>query len=559
MISAHHLGLAVTLGCLLASATFGQELPRSPGPASPPIEVSSTDEEALAKDAARARVAAFAAEIDQLLEARFVQEQVVAAPPAEDAEFLRRVWLDVAGKIPPVTTLREFQEATRPDKRERMVESLLEGPASLRHFSRLWRKVLLPETETSLEQRFFVPAFESWLRQRLFQNVPYDQLVREILELTVDPRQAANPFQPQPELNPLGFYQAKELKPENLAAATARMFLGVRLECAQCHDHPFDDWKQEQFWGYAAFFAGLNRPDGQMQMGDQGEPIFESLGARELAIPLKDKAVFPTWFDGERAEVGPRQSPRKVLASWMVSGENPYFARALVNRLWGHFFGQGLVDPIDDFTAENPPSHPELLDLLARRFVEQGYDLRLLIRAMTATRAYQRTSRQTDPSQATPRLFSRMQVKGLSPDQIFDSIAQATGIIETDAAPMFPGQEAPARESFLAAFNNSHDSPVETQTTILQALQLMNGDFMARATDPADSQTLSAIIEFPLQTHADRVETLFLATLGRLPSATEREKMLRHVESGGPTGDWREALGDLFWALLNSSEFLFNR
>ena len=564
MLSVHRFSLVLTVGCLLAGVTTAQEPPRSPEPPSPESRPRTSDAPSAASksptdEATRARVAAFAAEIDQLLEARLTQEQVVAAPLADDAEFLRRAWLDVAGKIPPVTALREFQEETRPDKRERMIEALLEGPASLRHFSRLWRKVLLPETESSLEQRVLVPAFEAWLRQRLLQNVPYDRLVREILELTVDPRQAANPFQPQAELNPLGFYQAKELKPENLAAATARMFLGVRIECAQCHDHPFDDWKQEQFWGYAAFFAGLNRPEGQMLMSDQGDPIFESLGATELAIPLKDKKVLPTWFDGELAKVGSRESPRKILAAWMVSGENPYFARALVNRLWGHFFGQGLVDPIDDFTAENPPSHPELLDLLARRFVEQGYDVRLLIRAITATRAYQRTSRQTDPSQATPRLFSRMQVKGLSPDQIFDSIAQATGLTETGPSPMLPGQEAPARESFLAAFNNSHDSPVETQTTILQALQLMNGDFMARATDPAVSQTLSAIIEFPLQTHADRVETLFLATLGRPPTAPEREKMLKYVEAGGPTGDWREALGDLFWALLNSSEFLFNR
>lgn len=556
--------LAGLLGLFTASLVTGQ--PPAPLPAAVESAVSAAPAARSAPVVAGvpelerpARVATLASEIDHLLEVRLAQEQVVAAPLADDAEFLRRVWLDVAGKIPPVTALREFEADTRPDKRSRMIGLLLDSPASLRHFARVWRKVLLPETESSLEQRFLVPGFESWLRQRLVQNVPYDRLVREILELTVDPRQAANPFQPQPELNPLGFYQAKELKPENLAAATARMFLGVRIECAQCHDHPFDDWKQEQFWGYAAFFAGLNRPEGGQLMSDQGDPIFESLGATPLAIPLKDQRVLPTWFDGEPATVGPRESPRRVLASWMVSGENPYFARALVNRMWGHFFGQGLVDPIDDFTAENPASHPELLDLLARQFVEHGYDLRLLIQTLTATRAYQRTSRQTDASQATPRLFSRMQVKGLSPDQIFDSIAQATGLGETGNPGLLPGQELPDRERFLAAFNNSHDSPVETQTTILQALQLMNGDFVTRATDPEVSQTLAAIIEFPLQTHADRVETLFLATLGRPPTPGERTKMLDYVESGGPTGDWRRALGDLFWALLNSSEFLFNR
>jgi hypothetical protein len=270
--------------------------------------------------------------------------------------------------------------------------------------------------------------------------------------------------------------------------------------------------------------------------------------------------VTPTYFDGSQPTLGFRDSPRRILANWMVSPENGYFARTLVNRLWGQFFGTGIVHPIDDFTVENPPSHPELLDRLAQMFVESGHDLQLVIRVLTATQAYQRTSRQTDASQTDPRLFSRMAVKGLSPDQIFDSIAQATGFREERGRNLSPlGDPNSLRAEFVQMFENTRDSQTETQTTILQALAMMNGKFVADATSPENSQTLAALIDFPLMTHGERLETLYLAALGRPPEGEERRRLENYVETGGPTGDWKQALGDVFWSLLNSSEFLFNR
>jgi hypothetical protein len=361
-------------------------------------------------------------------------------------------------------------------------------------------------------------------------------------------------------VTPVGFYQAKQLKPENLAAGTARMFLGVRIECAQCHDHPFDAWKREQFWGYAAFFAGVERD----QNGEKGalDAIRELFDRRELAIPGTDTKVVPTYLDGAQPKLKFRDSSRTKLADWMISDSNAYFAKTAVNRLWGQFFGIGIVNPVDDFTADNPPSHPELLDELARQFAGHKFDFKFLIRAVTASKTYQLSSRQTHKSQENPRLFARMALKGLTPEQLFDSIAQATGYHEPYAN-RNPGQlgmmNNGAREDFLQMFDNSRDSVIEQQTTILQALSMMNGQFVSDATGLDKSATLGAIAEFPLMTSGDRIEALYLAAFSRKPRTDELDRLVRYVDSGGAAKDPKKALSDVFWALLNSSEFLFNR
>jgi len=499
-----------------------------------------------------------AAQIDEVISRRWQAEQVVPAPPADDAAFIRRVSLDIAGKIPAVSDLHEFLDDASPDKRRKLVEHLLDSPAYVAHFSNVWRSVMLPEAASNLEVRFLVPGFEAWLRKQLAANTSFDALVREILTVPVDPRLAANPFQPQTEVTPVGFYQAKQLKPENLAAGTARMFLGVRIECAQCHDHPFDDWKREQFWGYAAFFAGVERD----QNGAKGalDAIRELFGSRELAIPGTDRKVAPTYLDGAQPKIKFRDSPRGVLADWMISDRNTYFARTAVNRLWGHFFGIGIVNPIDDFTADNPPSHPELLDELAREFAAHKFDFKFLIRAITASRTYQLSSRQTHKSQENPRLFACMALKGLSGEQLFDSIAQATGYHEPygNRNPAGMMNNTP-REEFVQMFDNGRDTIIEQQTTILQALSMMNGQFVSDATGLEKSATLSAVAEFPLMTPAERIEALYLAALSRKPRAEELDRLVNYVETGGAAKDPKKALSDVFWALLNSSEFLFNR
>jgi hypothetical protein len=251
--------------------------------------------------------------------------------------------------------------------------------------------------------------------------------------------------------------------------------------------------------------------------------------------------------------------PREALSDWIIAEENPYFARMAVNRMWGHLFGAGFVNPIDDFSDDNPPSHPELLDALAGEFIAYDYDLKFLLRAMMLSEAYQLSSRQTDPSQSAPGAFACMAVKGLTPAQVYDSLTQATGRFEpfTLMNPFIFGQESP-RQRIGDLFTDQGTSPIDKPTTILQSLALMNGDFVAQETRPESDRLLGAVLEFPGFETGDQVETVFLATLTRLPTDAERERFVAHVDSGGAHGDRRQALADVLWVLLNSSEFVYN-
>ena len=250
-------------------------------------------------------------------------------------------------------------------------------------------------------------------------------MVREILTLPMA-RPSPNPqvfFYGQGDSNtPMAYYQAKDGKPEDVAASTVRIFLGVRLECAQCHDHPFAKWSREQFWSQASFFAGI-RPGRQGIYG----PLSEVADRREMAIPNTDRVAQAQFLDGTEPRWKFKVSARETLADWMTAPENPFFARTAVNRLWAHFFGIGLVDPIDNFDPDNPASHPEVLDELAQAFIKSGYDNKFILRAITLSRAYRRASVIDSGDVPDPRLFSHMAVRGLTPDQLFDSLVVATG------------------------------------------------------------------------------------------------------------------------------------
>jgi hypothetical protein len=243
----------------------------------------------------------------------------------------------------------------------------------------------------------------------------------------------------------------------------------------------------------------------------------------------------------------------------MTAANNPFFARAAVNRVWSYFFGVGLVEPVDDLSSGNPPSHPELLDELARQFAAHRYDLTFLIRAIVASRAYQLTSTVADGKPGDVRQFARMPLRGLSAEQLFDSIAEAVEYREPEPFPRrtFPGVPPTPRALFLAKFRGA-GKRTEPTTTILQALFLMNGKFMAEATSPQGNRTLATVAESAATNTARRVETLFLVVLSRKPRPEEAARMIRYVERGGATGDRKKALADVFWALLNSTEFCLN-
>lgn len=501
--------------------------------------------------------AALAIKIDEVLAADWQSSQITVAPPADDAEFLRRVYLDVAGKIPSVAEAREFLDDARPDKRRRLIEDLVNRGSFAAHFANVWRDLLLPGANMNLETRGLAGPFETWLRVRFAANVPYDQLVAELITARL-----AAPAQPNPlgrtvsAPSPGAFFQVNENKPENLAANTSRIFLGMQVQCAQCHDHPFSHWRRQEFWALAAFFGNLqpSAPD-----GDGASPVAVTGpgGALSIKVPETDLVVEAKFLDGSPPALRTGEDPRLALSRWITSRDNPYFARAAVNRLWDHFFGRGFVDPVDDLDETNPPVYPELFVEVAQQFVAHDYDLRYLVRAIALTRAYQLSSRTAGGSQSELDHFARMPLKRMTPEQLYDSLVQATGFRDanTPQQPLNPFGDDSVRNQFLAKFADQSARRSEAQTSIPQALSLMNGTFTSDATSLERSQIMSAIIELPVLDTAGRIETLCLATLSRRPDPEESKLLLEYVRQSPKEQD---ALADVFWVLLNGAEFIFN-
>ncbi|MCA9063091.1 MAG: DUF1553 domain-containing protein [Planctomycetaceae bacterium] len=499
--------------------------------------------------------------IDAYFEHVWAENHIVAALPADDAEFLRRIYLDLAGRIPSIAEARSFLSDERPDKRELLVEELLDGPAYVRHLTTVLRNSLIPQANSQAQFRSLIPGFEAWLWERISKGTPYDQMAREIITTPVGNGQAGFGVL-ETASSPEAFFLVRELRPENLATGTSRAFLGVRLDCAQCHDHPFDQWKQRQFWSLAAFYSGFSRPDADD--GD-GSPavVAERPGVREITLPGSDEVVpasfltstSPNWDDVDSSAA----SVRRVLAEWVTARENPWFAKMAVNRIWAQYFGRGIVHPIDDFSDANPPSHPAVLDLLATQFILHDYDMRFLARTLTATRVYQLSSAQSHVGQQDEEMFARAALRGLTPEQFFDSLAEAVGYYQPFQSdnPFVLNTESP-RSRFLELFRSESESPLHQETTILQALAMINGEFVATATSLEDSLTLRAVADFPLMDDSERLEALFLATFSRPPSEDERTMFVEWVEGAESAEARRQRLGDVLWVLLNSSEFLLN-
>jgi hypothetical protein len=491
-----------------------------------------------------------AVRIDELLAAKWEHERIVPAPRADDAEFLRRVSLDITGRIPRSANVYEFLADETPDKRARLIDRLLAEPRYAIHFANVWRAELIPEVATNGQAAQLQRGFENWLVQKFRDNARFDQLVRELLTVPLpNNHQPAEPVLRDPERpNPLAFFAVKDSRPESIAAAVTRTFLGIRLECAQCHDHPSARWTQRQFWTQAAFFAGLEkRADGPLA------PLTEAIERREIVPPDQHESIGAKFLVGGVPQWRSGQTPRVVFAEWLTSSENPYFARAIVNRLWGQFFGVGIVDPVDDFHDDNPASYPKLLDELATAFVESGFDLRFMIRALCLTDAYQRTSTSTHPSQDETRLPARMVVKALTGEQFYDSFRLATG--ERGGYRLEEGR-GNSRQQFLSRFALA--GPIaEPETSVPQALTLMNGRAVARATDPEQSPVLIAIHHMPYMTTPMKIEALYVAALSRPPSDQETQRLLQYIATSPPDRE-AERLADIFWILLNSVEFRVN-
>lgn len=498
-----------------------------------------------------------AQQIDLLVAQARQRAEVQAAPRSTDAEFMRRVYLDLTGKIPPVAEVRQFLADTTPDKREQLIDRLLASPGFVVHFTSLWRDILLPEALSEPLARQQVPEFEAWLRAQLQNDVSYDELVRTIIGAPFDARSQATGQSASTEPTPRAFYLVKQLKPESLAASTSRAFLGVRIECAQCHDHPFDSWKQEQFWQFAAFFANIDRPQASAFL--TAANLREVAGKPEIKIPDTNRLVTAAFLNGKQPDWDQKQlGPRQRLSEWVTSSQNPYFAQATANRVWSLFFGRGIVDPVDDFSTSNPASHPTLLAAMARAFQQHDYDLKYLIREITNSQTYQLTSRQTDPSQARVEWYGKMPTRGLTAEQIFANLVQATGFFRqtTDADPRLIGANMNSPQAEIQdLFKTEAENQLEPRATILQALALMNGTFITNATSLEESDVFTAIVEFPGQSVEQKIEAFYLSTLSRPPTQDESKRLKTYIDA---TDDKTDAYANLFWALLNSSEFLLN-
>lgn len=502
---------------------------------------------ATAADAPEAR--ALAARIDHHLEAGWKRAGVTPAAAVADTAFLRRLTLDLTGLIPTTAEVRAFLQDTAPDKRARAVERLLSGPGYVRRFTDYWRVRWLGQADPErLAPQ--VADFAGWLRLHLRNNTPYDQMVRELLTSEPGAGSPAAESAVEGRPSPRAFRIVHDASPESQAGITARLFLGLNIDCAQCHNHPFARWSREQFWEFAAFFAA---------------PTARDKGTDQLAltIPGTEQTVLPRYLTGTRPQLPQpltATSSRATLARWMSTTDNPYFARNAVNRLWAAFFAQGLVEPLDDLSGAVPPSHPELLDELTGAFVASGYDLKYLIRAFTLSRAYQLSSAlgegQTDSS--AQQVWNRMPVRPLTGEQFYDSLLLATGL--PSVAGNTAGAYSPTgggRQEFLTRFARA-EAGDDGQRTILQALLLMNGRLVAEATNPEKSQTLRAVLTAPFLDEGGQIEALYLATLSRSPTVVERELVESHLRQNVPQRGRQRALADVFWMLLNSTEFSVN-
>jgi hypothetical protein len=491
-----------------------------------------------------ARRAAMVRRIDAFVNARIKAAGHEPAARSSDEEFVRRVYLDLTGVIPRVAEVRAFLADESPDKRSKLIDKLLDSPAHATHLANTWRNIMLPGG-LNIEQINNVVGVQNWLRQRFVENLRYDNLVSDLLVATEGA-----------DAGPALYYTSLELAPEKLAGSTARIFLGLQIECAQCHDHPFDRWNQKDFWGYAAFFARLRQPD----MNNPGMRVsLVDLPEGEVKLPGTDEIVPPKYPGGISPAADEAGTRREQLVIWMASRDNPYLPRAGVNRVWWHLFGRGLVEPVDDLGPQNAPSHPELFAELSQYFVDTGFDVRELYRTLANTESYQRTSVWTTEPVPPAELYIHMPVKTLTAEQLYDSVNR---VLNRKPQGMMAGVNVasslldPQRQTFIAKIQSSGRNALDYQAGVLQALTLLNGADLAEATDPVRGPLLGSI-EAPFLTDDDRLRTLFLATFSRQPTDEEltlcREQFKKYSES-----DRAKAYSDILWALLNSAEFALN-
>ncbi len=475
---------------------------------------------------------------------------ITASEPIDDAKYLRRVYLDLIGRLPTPAESRQFLADTDPAKRPKLVDALLERPEYADHWATKWMDLLRPNP-----YRVGIKAvinYDAWIREQFRRNVPYDQFVRELVTAQGSTWQhgAATLFRDRRE-------------PDEIATMMSQLFLGIRLECAKCHHHPSEVWSQDDFYSFAAFFARVGRKGtGLSTPISGGEEMVFLASSGSVRHPLTQQELPPRPLFGE-ATLAADDDPRDVLAAWMTAGENRYFAEAAVNRIWAELMGQGIVEPVDDLRLTNPPSNPELLAALAVDFREHGNDLKHTIRTIANSYVYQLSSLPTERNAADIRNYSRHYRRRLPAEVLYDAVSDITGVRDTMAAmpPDARGNQiwtTRVDNVFLDTFgrpNPNQDPPCERtkEATVTQALHLMNAPKLHdKVTSDSARPARLAGSELPPE---QIVDELYLWTYSRYPDDEERAYGVSLFAEQG--GSRRQAAEDLLWALINTPEFVF--
>lgn len=497
-------------------------------------------------------------EIDRYAWERLKSLGILPSDLCTDAEFLRRVTLDITGRLPDPRRAKAFLADQAPGKRSKLIDELLSdqhSPAYADFWSTKWGDLLRPNTQRVGVKPVYL--LDDWIRQRFRENVPWNDFVTELLTAQGSSH----------EYGPIALWRDKR-EPADMAEFVSRIFLGVRLDCAKCHHHPSEKWGQDDYYSLAAFFGSMKRKGQGISPPISGEPEFwwhQQGQSGTVKHPVTEEVLLPKPPDGPVFDaIEDSTDPRTLLTEWMTTPENPQFARAAVNRVWGELFGRGIVDPVDDFRASNPGTNEPLLDWLASDFARNGYDLKDLLRTILNSRVYQLSSLPNDTNVADTTSFSRSYRRRLPAESLLAAVTDLTGKGETfqglpKGANAMQQWNHKMTSEFLDAFgrpDSSADCPCEREASpsVVQALHLMNSDQFQ--TKLADAEGWAATLAKSDASEPELVEKLYLSSLSRLPTESESKTAVAYFQSEGITR--QQAIEDILWSLVNSAAFVFN-
>ncbi|MCH2376430.1 MAG: DUF1549 and DUF1553 domain-containing protein, partial [Planctomycetes bacterium] len=474
--------------------------------------------------------------VDGLVYAKLKKLNLTPSEAATDGDFLRRVYLDVIGTLPTAEEARAFLADERPSRRQRVVEELFQRPEYSAYWALKWADLLRVDRDALGHRNAY--AYYSWIRKFLAENRPLDRFVYDVLT-------AEGPLDEAPQG---GLFQVVK-KPGERASTISQVFLGIRIDCAECHHHPFDRWSQRDYYGMADFFTQL-----QTKKTSRGEFLLAA-GNPETKNPRTGEVVFAHPLGTRMPESAVEGDRRVVLAEWMTASENPWFARNLANRIWAHFMGRGLVDPVDDVRATNPPSNPELLDALATHLIEQKFDIQALIRTITSSAVYQRSSRPNETNARDEQNYSRALLKQMDAEVLLDAVSQVTGVAEHFDG-VSSGQRAielwdsQVLHYFLGLFGRPiRKSACEcermSEPSVAQVLHLMNSPKIHNKLTHDDGTIARMNRAYP--SDKTLIDELYLTFFSRYPTTDEKRVAVSHLENSGGDGidSRRDALVDV--------------